>query len=147
MDVVTTYSPDDFIANHGGTPQSSSMFGTGIHENYSPSNHLFFLFPSLIAPNDGGFLRWGYPQSSSTRVRFSTTNHPTTGVSPFMETLIYSYKYYSEISIYMGLFMGYLLVLQIGNEGMIHFIVIFKIIPATPSNPSIPFVKRTSKVI
>ena len=32
------------------------------------------------------------------------------------------------------------LVLNVGNEGMIHFIVIFMIIPATPSNPSIPCV-------
>ena len=41
-----------------------------------------------------------------------------------------------------------LLVLQIGNEGMTHFITIFifTVIPTTPSNPSIPCVKRTSKI-
>ena len=38
-----------------------------------------------------------------------------------------------------------ILMIIISNEGMIHFIIMNIIIPATPSNPSIPCVKRTSK--
>ena len=37
----------------------------------------------------GGFLKWGYPLSSSIyRWNFRQINHPAIGVLPFMETLI-----------------------------------------------------------
>ena len=37
----------------------------------------------------GGFLKWGYPQSSSILVGWSIINHPAIGVLPFMQLPIY----------------------------------------------------------
>ena len=41
--------------------------------------------PNKMVARNGGFLKWGYPQSSSISMEISTLNHPAIGVAPFME--------------------------------------------------------------
>ena len=41
----------------------------------------------------GGFLKYGYPQIIHFRLAFSIINHPAIGVSPFMETPCFLFKW------------------------------------------------------